>query len=293
MITLWFHAKVHISVVLITLTISATPFVKAAQSAKKATLPDKWVIGLKAASKDSGTQEVIKTKCFEKSDVAVEISALKSGLHRDVETLVRVAVTTEVPASCHLMQLQTIPSGAFIDVYKIKSKLRDNTIKVFLVDTINTEKPEYLSPKHSIIVYSKLNQTSDALESRTILPVDLRYHRPSSDPAVHYTTTVIPNPYFLLHCPGAEVGESREKSASKCGPSFQSKCPENDNALCEWELLSYSNDDTEISLAVPVGNQQHTLLVTSITMVTTILGSVVLIAAILMSPKSVSKRYKD
>ena len=72
-------------------------------------------------------------------------------------------------------------------------------------EDIDVEKPAYLSPEHTILVYvpHPLKVSNSKHHTTQVeLPVHLRYHRPSKDPDVTSAMVQLQHPNVMIRCKG-------------------------------------------------------------------------------------------
>ena len=80
--------------------------------------------------------------------------------------------------------------------------------QVLSSEDIDVEKPAYLSPEHTILVYVPHPlKVSDAKHHTTQveLPVHFRYHRPSKDPDVTSALVQLQHPNVMIRCQGMHL----------------------------------------------------------------------------------------
>ncbi|XP_077982928.1 GPI alpha-1,4-mannosyltransferase I, stabilizing subunit-like [Glandiceps talaboti] len=250
-------------------------------------MPEELAGRLQSVDREVSSEDVTKTYCLD-NKVTIHRSAKNKGFHRDVITDIEVNLKSAPDTVfCEILQWQTLPSSIYIDTYQMKSRHQHNNTKVLIFEDIDTEKPSYLSPSHTIAVYSKLyNKGDDVLSSQTVLPIHLRYQQPSEIDDVQYTATTLPLPFLLLHCKG---DVNQDSNTTDCGALYETRCSVTDHKRCQWQLLTYNTEDGPLTFQVPIGNQQDTLVVTVVTMATTLFGCLVLVVSMLMSPKSTTK----
>ncbi|XP_075793322.1 GPI alpha-1,4-mannosyltransferase I, stabilizing subunit isoform X2 [Pelodiscus sinensis] len=192
-----------------------------------------------------------------------------------VELLTRVELGAgeEAIGSCTVAIKEHLPAGLYVDPYELASLQQHNLTEALMIaDTIDVESPEYLATDLAILVYMKPDPQCDRC-FKAMLPVHSRYHRPSKDDGE--AIAVLKNPEILIYChksfPSLECWNYSEVEAP---------CSVRNGHTCHWSNVTYKPVNKEVILLVPVGLKQHGALVCAGTLLTTVLCSCLVLAAV-------------
>ncbi|XP_022080275.1 phosphatidylinositol-glycan biosynthesis class X protein-like [Acanthaster planci] len=213
----------------------------------------------------------------------------KHGFHRDIHSSLSILLD---PAhhctSCDLLLIESLPSGLFVDLYQAASAVEFGGPQILAFEEIDLEKPAYLSGGHTILVYPSSPSQIVALNSEfrvnfTIeMPVHLRYHRPSSDTAIHSAHISMLAPYLLIHCTGTSAIGTHVTDEDLSGLLYRAPCNATSKTSCLWRLLPQNpKENSVLHFDVPIGQQHHTLVVTTVTILATVAGTVALLVTML------------
>ncbi|XP_062963736.1 phosphatidylinositol-glycan biosynthesis class X protein [Cynocephalus volans] len=219
-----------------------------------------------AAPSDAG----IRATC---SEIILRQEVLKDGFHRDLLIKVKFGESIEALQTCRLLIKQNIPTGLFVDPYELTSLLERNITEAMMVsENFNIEAPNYLSKESEVLIYAR--QDSQCIDCfQAFFPVHYRYHRPHSKDGE--TLIVVNKPDLLMHC-------DQEFPILKCWGQSEvaAPCAWKNKNICQWNNVKYKLVYKNVTLQVPVGLTEHTSLVCSVTLLTTILCSTLILAAV-------------
>lgn len=206
-------------------------------------------------------------------DIIVTQQLLKEGFHRELLTRVELGAGEEAIGSCTVAIKEHLPAGLYVDPYELASLQQHNLTEALMIaDTIDVESPEYLATDLAILVYMKPDPQCDRC-FKAMLPVHSRYHRPSKDDGE--AIAVLKNPEILIYChksfPSLECWNYSEVEAP---------CSVRNGHTCHWSNVTYKPVNKEVILLVPVGLKQHGALVCAGTLLTTVLCSCLVLAAV-------------
>ncbi|KAI1730613.1 PIG-X / PBN1 domain-containing protein [Ditylenchus destructor] len=219
------------------------------------------------------------------SGAAIDFKINGDGFHRTVDSIINITSKTRL-MDCEATYVFHIPNGAYIDVDKINASLHHH---YFIGERFDTEEPAW-SPKvkrlqpiyfHSTRIMRKVFTFQDNL----IFPIHLRYHVPieSEDGEQFNNIVEINAPRVYLTCEYnktfiEEPSCRRNIEKIPCHSSLQGKCP--------YFRLESRAINSKVSVLVPVGNKDHTIIVT-ISTVFIVFGCVVYLIRNLLTAKSV------
>lgn len=181
----------------------------------------------------------------------------KQGFHRTLSNSVLLVLPTKsVPeqSQCMVVLKEVLPRGAYIDPYQIH-RIKD--IQIAFQSEVDIEKPEYLSPQQTLLVYLPLLSTSKTgyLKAESVLPFHLRYHQPQIGDYSRATVNINPPTHVFTNC-------SDGFSALEKIP-----CSSSDSRLCLWQKLNCKA--ATVTTNVPVGDFNHLIPVSVITILST------------------------
>ncbi|XP_013399204.1 phosphatidylinositol-glycan biosynthesis class X protein [Lingula anatina] len=206
----------------------------------------------------------------------------KAGFHRDLVTEVRLhKKDVEINFSeCHLVLTEVLPQGLYVDLDQIHS-IGNNTLqKVESLEPIDTEKPAHESPNHVIRVHTNIRQVSPGVFSASvILPVHLRYHRPSETRETDHALVHIKHPRMQLECESDIDPDNKEQRNGT--PKSKS------NFLREVQFKSAAD---HVEFKVPVGQKCDSVMVATVTLCSTVFGCLYLIYTLLDNKKEHFKK---
>uniref|UniRef100_A0A452IM52 Phosphatidylinositol-glycan biosynthesis class X protein n=1 Tax=Gopherus agassizii TaxID=38772 RepID=A0A452IM52_9SAUR len=206
-------------------------------------------------------------------DITVTQQLLKEGFHRDLLTKVELGAGDEAIGSCTVAIKEHLPTGLYVDPYELASLQQHNLTEALMIpDTVDVESPEYLATDLAIVVYTKPDPQCASC-FKAMLPVHCRYHRPTENDGE--ALTVLKSPEILIHChksfPSVECWKYSEVEAP---------CSVRNRHTCHWNNVKYKHVNKEVILKVPVGLKQHGTLVCAVTLLTTVLCSSLVLAAV-------------
>ncbi|XP_019614762.1 PREDICTED: phosphatidylinositol-glycan biosynthesis class X protein-like [Branchiostoma belcheri] len=228
--------------------------------------------------------KIIQTVCPSLSDVHVNRTALNHGFHRDVVTEVTLPVSMATPPlSCRLLLVETVPAGMYVDLHQVTFRTDFGGPQVLALRDIDVEQAAHLSPHHTLLMYSPLQQSPKGFTWRVVLPVHLRYHRWAGEGEDTATTVRLEGPDLLMHC------EGDRPVTTPCEESklFPAPCDAQSQRVCLWQLIS--GETEPLLFQVPIGQQSHAGLVITGTTAAAALGSWLILSAARRASKVVSR----
>eukprot|EP01117_Protostelium_nocturnum_P016289 TRINITY_DN6411_c0_g1_i2.p1 TRINITY_DN6411_c0_g1~~TRINITY_DN6411_c0_g1_i2.p1 ORF type:complete len:273 (+),score=90.54 TRINITY_DN6411_c0_g1_i2:159-977(+) len=202
----------------------------------------------------------------------VNRSLLLNGFHRILQSNLSFHFTKEefnnkeTTMDCTFLQVEELNNSFYVDKYQIRDEqdfvskqsfISNSTldaIQQIIMETIDLEKPSYLSSSNQIFLFTHFKNISFASSTKwtSNLPIHLRYHPPSNYDSEAFDTAIISNPSFYLSCKFPNERSTREDA--------------------RWNRLEITQSSIEIRVHVPVGNSNHKDLVTVVTMFSSLLG---------------------
>ncbi|KAM9128250.1 phosphatidylinositol-glycan biosynthesis class X protein [Pangshura tecta] len=206
-------------------------------------------------------------------DITVTQQLLKEGFHRDLLTKVELGAGDEAIGSCTVAIKEHLPTGLYVDPYELASLQQHSLTEALMIpDTVDVESPEYLATDLAIVVYMKPDPQCASC-FKAVLPVHCRYHRPTEHDGE--ALTLLKSPEILIHChksfPSVECWKYSKVEAP---------CSVRNRYTCHWNNVKYKHVNKEVILKVPVGVKQHGTLVCAVTLLTTVLCSSLVLAAV-------------
>lgn len=204
----------------------------------------------------------------------------KTGLHRDLVTSLKIPVALlpdihlDEDLRCYILFTETFPTGAYVDPDQIKSLKPYGGPDVLLTSAVDVEKPEFESTGFLGLVFSNLSKVDGTWIGGYTLPVHLRYHAVSRQDFVNVTFS---NPEIAVRCINKEFGLIHHGYHGDTVRQKSELCGSSSVLLCDWVVIQYLAEKTNISVEVPVGKAEHYLLVTVGTVLTTLLGCFLLV----------------
>ncbi|XP_078692385.1 GPI alpha-1,4-mannosyltransferase I, stabilizing subunit-like [Branchiostoma floridae x Branchiostoma belcheri] len=117
---------------------------------------------------------IVQTVCPGLAEVHVNRTALNHGFHRDVVTEVTLPVSMATPPlSCRLLLVDTVPAGMYVDLHQVTFRTDFGGPQVLALRDIDVEQAAHLSPNHTLLMYSPLQQSPKGFTWRVVLPVHL------------------------------------------------------------------------------------------------------------------------
>ncbi|KAI8492621.1 hypothetical protein Bbelb_296620 [Branchiostoma belcheri] len=249
--------------------------------------------------------KIIQTVCPSLSDVHVNRTALNHGFHRDVVTEVTLPVSMVTPPlSCRLLLVETVPAGMYVDLHQVTFRTDFGGPQVLALRDIDVEQAAHLSPNHTLLMYSPLQQSPkgftwrvmlpvhlclpmshlQGFTWRVVLPIHLRYHRWAGEGEDTSATVKLEGPDLLMHC------EGDRPVTTPCEESrlFPAPCDAQSQRVCLWQLIS--GETEPLLFQVPIGQQSHAGLVIAGTTAAAALGSWLILSAARRASKVAPKR---
>ncbi|XP_072022229.1 phosphatidylinositol-glycan biosynthesis class X protein-like isoform X1 [Amphiura filiformis] len=209
-------------------------------------------------------------------DVILTRNITNQGFQRDLVSVIEITFEDHTPCNtCWFMLVEAVPRGMYVDLDQIKAVESFGAPKVLSYEEIDVEQPAYLSPEHTILVYSPHLMT-DSKHYGTIhvdMPIHLRYHRPSRDTDVTSALVELQHPNVMIRCQGSASGNEFDLK-----DLYQAPCDSLNTSMCAWQDLKYRmNNGKQLQFQVPVGQQNHTVIISIVTFAATISGVLVLL----------------
>ncbi|ESO89133.1 hypothetical protein LOTGIDRAFT_203165 [Lottia gigantea] len=196
---------------------------------------------------------------------------LKDGFHRDLETEILLSTEDDqvLETDCKIVIIETLPSGVYVDNYQINTI---NTSYQFLLEEeVDIEAPEYLSLPLSVYIYHNKSSTINIS-----LPIHIRYHRPSN--TSQYKQIIIQSPVIYTTCYNLIAEETG---------NIKLPCDNTKANNCTWKKLNH-NKIEDITILVPVGSSDDSLIVTVITLLVTVGGCVFIMLKVMTTDTNTS-----
>ncbi|NXS58085.1 PIGX protein, partial [Brachypteracias leptosomus] len=206
-------------------------------------------------------------------DAVVTQELLKEGFHRELVLKVELGVAGEEAGGCAVAARTRLPPGIYVDPYELASLQQHNFTKVVLIpDVVDVEAPEYLS--RDVLVVLHMEPAPGCSRCfRAALPLHGRYHRPAEGKGE--ALVLLESPEVLLCCCDNQLpGECWSPAEVEAPCSGRTQGP------CQWYSRAHKPAHEELILQVPVGLRQHSSLVCVGTVLTTVLCSALVLAAV-------------
>lgn len=215
--------------------------------------------------------------------ITIQRSVQNNGFHRDLVTKVTIPIgifDNAVDLSkCRCLLIETLPSSVYVDPFQLTQYLQFGGPE-FISPEVDIEKPEYLSAAFNISIFTQpLELISGYWVTNVTLPVHIRYHRPSSDPSQYYQQVTVPDPDVYINC-------SDNSNSILNTEEITAPCDRSNSKLCIWKSIDYKSDSDVVNMLVPIGKNNHLLVVILGTLIVT-LGSCIVIT------KSITGIQKD
>lgn len=211
--------------------------------------------------------------CVKSQSVTIQRSVQNSGFHRDLVTKLTIPIGVFDNAvnlgKCRCLLIEELPSSVYVDPFQLTQYLQFGGPE-FISPEVDIEKPEYLSAAFNISIFTQALESSTGYwVTNVTLPIHIRYHRPSSDPSQYYQQVTIPDPGVYINCSDNSNSISSEEE-------IEAPCDRTNTKLCIWRKIDYKSDSDVVSIQIPVGKNNHLLVVILGTLIVT-LGSCIVI----------------
>ncbi|KAL4240134.1 hypothetical protein ACF0H5_000928 [Mactra antiquata] len=206
----------------------------------------------------------------------LERKCLKPGFHKDLQTTIRIPETNlEVVehVECFILFTEIIPSGAYVDPFQIISLKPHGGPDAIVLDEVDTEKPEFESKEHSVNIFSNMTLQDNTWTADYNLPVHVRYHSVSDK---LFDTVTFTNPEISIRCFNNQLGTVHYGYKGETVKMKNDLCYSNKKLICDWTVIQYQSETDSVSVVVPVGQSEHFMIVTVVTIITTMLGCIIL-----------------
>ncbi|XP_069474184.1 phosphatidylinositol-glycan biosynthesis class X protein isoform X3 [Ambystoma mexicanum] len=206
-------------------------------------------------------------------EVTVTRKILNEGFHRHLVSQVTIAGFPGPVNGCKVLFKEMLPNGLYLDPYQLASLQEHNLTEAVLPDIVDVEAPAYLSAVHTAFIFTKPEPGVCTECFRSDVPVHIRYHQPSGESGEAFVA--LKRPQLLIHCSmGINLGECWKLS------EVEAPCAATDSTVCKWTNIKYTLVPEELSLQVPVGIQQHSPVICTLTLVVTLSCTIMLLAAV-------------
>lgn len=209
-----------------------------------------------------------------------ERQLLNNGFHRDLSTTVEIPLSlfSHRNIQCYSICKEDLPSSIYVDTFQLKSISKHLGLQ-FVAPTLDIEKPEYQPETFSIfpvLIYSSVYVGPQSVLINVTLPIHLRYHLAMTD----YRQFKIWKPQILLRCTNNAdfIGEVLREE--------ELPCTSDDKTTCIWNVLKYQSKTDFIPVMVPVGNNDHMILVVIGTLSVTFGSCLFIIIKVINTTKS-------
>nr|CAB3264871.1 phosphatidylinositol-glycan biosynthesis class X protein-like [Phallusia mammillata] len=229
------------------------------------------------------TNEALQlTQSLSKQNSAWEMTRTYEGqgMHHEVLTNMQITGSNFSDFQCYTMFVEKVSTSFFLDIYEIARTSTD--FSVYYTNYIDIEKPSYESQNHTVLVFSALNENQKA---STKIKWHTRYHAPSNESL--FVNVTIPKPDVYLFCtPTLQKDDSLEKEdACQIYAEYNiimAPCPHLTRTLCPWMNLSLKTGN-DLVFKWPVGSLSEKNFVTFLTIASTVVGALFLLAVTVYS----------
>ncbi|NXT78195.1 PIGX protein, partial [Zapornia atra] len=192
---------------------------------------------------------------------------------RDLLVKVQLGVAEEDVGGCRVAARTRLPPGIYVDPYELASLQQHNLTQALLMpNAVDVEAPEYLATDLLVLLYMEPDPGCSGCFS-AVLPVHGRYHRPADNS--EEALVVLKSPEVLACCCNTHLRTECWKPAE-----LEAPCPGSTKGACQWYSVTHKPTYQESILQVPVGLRQHSPLVCALTLLTTVLCSSLVLAAL-------------
>lgn len=179
------------------------------------------------------------------------------GFHRELHTNVELILGySSAPwKECRLILHENLPNSIYVNPAEINDLERVGQISALLNLSIDIEAPQHTSKTLMVLQYSEFECAENLLSSTVMLPIHARYHLPKHNGGFY--TAVIKRPKLLVHC----------RQQPKCTKlkKYMLPCYGDSTELCAWTEINYKINTDNLSISVPVGDNEHYVLVAAVT----------------------------
>ncbi|XP_068762632.1 phosphatidylinositol-glycan biosynthesis class X protein-like isoform X2 [Montipora capricornis] len=202
----------------------------------------------------------------------------KAGFHRDLLTYVEwdinnIASNSE-HKSCHLLLLEHLPNGIYVDPDQIRSGEEFGGPQVFSRDAVNVESLAHHASSNRIFVLPKMVvRMGTIITANVSLPVHLRYHQAAVNKK--FMSVSLSPPTVLGRCNGYVIDDL----STNCGTeTIKAPCYDKTSSdSCDWLILKSAIESTPLVFYVPVGQIDHVWPVVAFTVLSTMAGCAVVV----------------
>ncbi|CAH3036973.1 unnamed protein product [Porites lobata] len=210
-------------------------------------------------------------------NVVVQRGRNKPGFHRDLTTYVEWTVSGSSHSDlqdCQLLLVEYFPSGVYVDPDQIKNEEEFGGPEVLITEAINTEVMAHHSSPHKVFLFPKavVNSRLGSIYVNISIPIHLRYHKAAKKEK--FVPVSLSPPTILGKC-----NHGMDNFATWCaGEMIKAPCSARKSSrYCNWITLTQVNEENLLVFQVPVGQTEHTLLITILTVFSAIAGSSLLV----------------
>jgi len=179
---------------------------------------------------------------------------------------------------------ETIPRGAYVDPDELRDLQFKTGLSTYIPSTVDVEKPEFESEAFRVFIFRNLEVQENLRVTKIMLPIRMRYHRPTSPLKKGDQPTAIvkiQNPRIMLNC------ENEDITDNCTGRVVTGYCRQFDTK-CQYINLPYKINVASLEVGVPVGNSEDASLVVAVTTLLTSGATIYLLTAI-FRPNKVKK----
>ncbi|KAK2581047.1 hypothetical protein KPH14_006090 [Odynerus spinipes] len=207
-------------------------------------------------------------------DARVEFYVDGSGFHRNFIYNIKLNNFTE--ENCHAALYHELPSALYVNINELADLIRVEKIKVCSMGETDVESFMENAKSQNVTVCARLQNNSCIMT----LPIHQRYLYPKENGA--YEDIILKKPNLLISC----KKRIRDYRVSKLD-----LCPLCASLALKWREIPYTTDDMDYIWTVPVGNTLLLPVVTFVTLLTSIVGTIFLLKTIWnASPKDSQKQ---
>lgn len=202
----------------------------------------------------------------------------KAGFHRDLLTYVEWDINNIASNSdlknCHLLLLEHLPNGIYVDPDQIRSGEEFGGPQVFSRDAVNVESLAHHASSNRIFVLPKMVvRMGTIITANVSLPVHLRYHQAAVNKK--FMSVSLSPPTVLGRCNGYVIDDL----STNCGTeTIKAPCYDKTRSdSCDWLILKSAIESTPLVFHVPVGQIDHVWPVVAFTVLSTMAGCAVVV----------------
>lgn len=155
---------------------------------------------------------------------------------------------------CKILLKWTIPPGAYVDPYQLQSMVENKT--AHFTSSVDIEGMAHFSPSQSFYIYPSLTCSRNLqCTFSQFIPVHARYHLPNAGMKHSADIELVPPSMY-----------------SSCNNPTKIGCFNETDKSCDWNTLLVNSPSKQL-FYIPVGDLNHSLLVTLVTICVTLIGT--------------------